>query len=173
MFDSPPVLSRFPVPATAQRSMALLLVIPLWRSGSAALAYRVRPALTNPEATGPDPPGKRLHHPTAPWVFHGCGGDTYCVRPAVGRCSSIRSSRLVTAAFVGGWKTSRGPISPPQCPASPAPQPSASSPSPDWPRTDFGSDHGCPWHGRSAWLPLLAQSPPILTKPLVLPGTTP
>jgi transposase len=36
----------------------------------AALEYRIRKALTDHEATFPDQKGKRIHNPTARWVFH-------------------------------------------------------------------------------------------------------
>jgi hypothetical protein len=36
---------------------------------STALEYRIRKALTDPEAAFPDQKGKRIHNPTARWVF--------------------------------------------------------------------------------------------------------
>jgi hypothetical protein len=38
------------------------------------LEYRIRQARKDHDATFPDQQGKRIHHPTARWVFHGFVG---------------------------------------------------------------------------------------------------
>jgi transposase len=52
------------------RVMALLMVMTVCVLVSAAVAYRIRHALTEHEATCPDHKGKRIQSPTARWVFH-------------------------------------------------------------------------------------------------------
>jgi transposase len=52
-----------------ERSMALFMVMTGWWLVYAALAYRIRQALSVHEATFPDQTGKRIHQPTARWVL--------------------------------------------------------------------------------------------------------
>jgi hypothetical protein len=59
---------------TAERIMALVLVMTVGLLVYAALEYRLRTALRDHEATFPDQQGKRLQHPTARWGFHGFVG---------------------------------------------------------------------------------------------------
>lgn len=49
--------------------MALLRGMTVGLLGYAALAYRSRKALKDHQATFPDHKGKRIHNPTARWVF--------------------------------------------------------------------------------------------------------
>ena len=53
-----------------ERIMALLMVMTVCLFVYAALAYRIRKALQDHEATCPDQQGKPVQHPTARWVFH-------------------------------------------------------------------------------------------------------
>jgi transposase len=53
-----------------ERIMALLMVMTVCLLVYAALEYRIRKALKDHEATFPDQKGKRIHNPTARWVFH-------------------------------------------------------------------------------------------------------
>ena len=53
-----------------ERMMALLMVMTVCLLVYAAVEYRLRKALKDPEATFPDQTGKRIQHPTARWVFH-------------------------------------------------------------------------------------------------------
>jgi transposase len=53
-----------------ERVMALLMVMTVCLLVYAALEYRIRKALHDHEATFPDQKGKRMHNPTARWVFH-------------------------------------------------------------------------------------------------------
>jgi transposase len=53
-----------------ERIMALLMVMTVCLLVYAALEYRIRQALKDQEATFPDQKGKRIHNPTARWVFH-------------------------------------------------------------------------------------------------------
>jgi transposase len=52
-----------------ERIMALLMVMTVCLLVYAALEYRIRQALKAQEATFPDQKGKRIHNPTARWVF--------------------------------------------------------------------------------------------------------
>jgi transposase len=52
-----------------ERIMALLMVMTVCLFVYAALEYRIRQALKAHEATFPDQKGKRIHNPTARWVF--------------------------------------------------------------------------------------------------------
>src|SRR5919202_4865100 len=52
-----------------ERIMALLMVMTVCLLVYAALEYRIRKALKDHEATFPDQKGKRIHNPTARWVF--------------------------------------------------------------------------------------------------------
>jgi transposase len=52
-----------------ERIMALLMVMTVCLFVYAALDYRLRQALKDHEATFPDQKGKRIHNPTARWVF--------------------------------------------------------------------------------------------------------
>jgi transposase len=53
-----------------ERLMALRMVMTVCLFVYAALAYRIRQALKDHQATFPDQTGKQMHHPTARWVFH-------------------------------------------------------------------------------------------------------
>jgi transposase len=53
-----------------ERIMALFMVMTVCLLVYAALEYRIRQALKAHEATFPDQKGKRIHNPTARWVFH-------------------------------------------------------------------------------------------------------
>jgi transposase len=53
-----------------ERIMALLMVMTVCLLVYAGLEYRIRQALKAHKATFPDQKGKRLHNPTACWVFH-------------------------------------------------------------------------------------------------------
>jgi transposase len=53
-----------------ERIMALLMVMTVCLLVYAALEYRIRQTLKAHEATFPDQKGKRIHNPTARWVFH-------------------------------------------------------------------------------------------------------
>jgi transposase len=53
-----------------ERIMALLMVMTVCLLVYAALEYRIRQALKEHGATFPDQKGKRIHNPTARWVFH-------------------------------------------------------------------------------------------------------
>jgi transposase len=53
-----------------ERIMARLMVMTVCVLGYAAVAYRLRQALKDHEATLPDQQGKRLQHPTARGVLH-------------------------------------------------------------------------------------------------------
>jgi transposase len=53
-----------------ERIMALLMVMTVCVLVYAALAYRIRQALNDQEATFPDHKGQRIQHPTARWVLH-------------------------------------------------------------------------------------------------------
>jgi hypothetical protein len=53
-----------------ERIMALLLVMTVWWLVSAAVAYRIRQARKDHEATVPHQQGKRIQQPTARWVLH-------------------------------------------------------------------------------------------------------
>ena len=57
-----------------ERIMALLMVMTVCLWVYAALAYRIRTALNDHEATFPNQQGKRIQQPTARWVFHDFGG---------------------------------------------------------------------------------------------------
>ena len=50
--------------------MALLMVMTVCLLVYAALAYRIRPALKEQDATFPNQKGQRVQHPTARWVCH-------------------------------------------------------------------------------------------------------
>jgi transposase len=53
-----------------ERIMALLMVMTVCLLVYAGLEYRIRKALKAHKATFPDQKGKRIHNPTARWVFH-------------------------------------------------------------------------------------------------------
>jgi transposase len=53
-----------------ERIMALLMVMTVCLLVYAGLEYRIRQALNTQKATFPDQKGKRVHNPTARWVFH-------------------------------------------------------------------------------------------------------
>ena len=53
-----------------ERIMALLMVMTVCLLVYAALAYRIRKALKDHDATFPDQKGKPVQNPTARWVFH-------------------------------------------------------------------------------------------------------
>jgi transposase len=53
-----------------ERVMALLMVMTICLLVYAALEYRIRQTLKDHKATFPDQKGKRIHNPTARWVFH-------------------------------------------------------------------------------------------------------
>jgi len=53
-----------------ERIMALLMVMTVCLLVYAALAYRIRRALSEHGATFPNQKGKRIQTPTARWVFH-------------------------------------------------------------------------------------------------------
>lgn len=57
-----------------ERIMALLMGMTVCLVVYAALAYRIRQALIEHEATFPNQQGQRLQQPTARWVFHYCVG---------------------------------------------------------------------------------------------------
>ena len=54
----------------AERIMALLMVMTVCLLVYTALEYRIRTVLQANEASFPDQKGKRIHNPTARWVFH-------------------------------------------------------------------------------------------------------
>jgi hypothetical protein len=57
-----------------ERSMALLMVMTVCVLVYAALEYRIRTALNEPDATVPHQTGQLLQHPTARWGFQSCVG---------------------------------------------------------------------------------------------------
>jgi transposase len=55
---------------TPERIMALWMVMTVWLRVYAASEYRIRTALTDHDATFPNPQGQPVHNPTARWLFH-------------------------------------------------------------------------------------------------------
>jgi hypothetical protein len=53
-----------------ERIMALLMVMTVCLLVYASVEYRIRQALKAHKATFPDHKGKRIHNPTARWIFH-------------------------------------------------------------------------------------------------------
>jgi hypothetical protein len=70
LLQDPQVFAASRYRTTPERIMARLMVMTVGWLVDAAVAYRIRHARNDHEATGPDPQGQRSHHPTARWVFH-------------------------------------------------------------------------------------------------------
>lgn len=66
----PPFLAASLSRKKPERIRALLMVMTIGLLVYAALAYRLRKALTDHDATFPHQKGKPMQHPTARWVFH-------------------------------------------------------------------------------------------------------
>jgi transposase len=66
----PQVLASSRYLKTPERIMALLMVMMVCWLVYAGLEYRIRQVLKAQKATFPDQKGKRIHNPTARWIFH-------------------------------------------------------------------------------------------------------